>query len=78
MNVNVTVTDPEIIAAMEEWEDGKIYNFTVTQDAPMKFTVTAAEEAPEVVEEEAEPEPDYAPSAAKKSPGIALLIAKEK
>lgn len=73
MNVNVTVTDPELIAAIKAWEDGGSYTFTVTQDAPLQFTATDAVEAPEVVED-ATPEPEYA--ASKKSPGIALMMAK--
>lgn len=76
MNINVTVTDSELIAAMKSWEDGVSYNLTVTQDAPMQFTVTAAEEALEEVVEEAAPEPAYAPPA-RKSPGIDMLMAKK-
>jgi len=73
MNVTITVTDPDLISAIKSWEDGSEYQFTVTQDAPMKFTATNAEEVPEEPAASEEAEPEYA---AKKSPGIALLIAK--
>lgn len=85
MNINVTVTDPEVIAAMKAWQNGVAYNLAVTQDAPMQFTVNAAEEAP-VVEEEA-PEALYdgpddkmltRKDMASKSPGIAMMMAKGK
>lgn len=75
MTLNVNVTDPEVIAAMKAWQNGAAYNLSVTQDAPMQFTVNAAEEAP-VVEEEA-PEPAYEPSAAATSPGVSLLMNKK-
>ncbi len=76
MNAQLTITDPELVAAVESWEDGKSYTFTVTQDAPGKFTATAAEEAP--VEEEAAPteEAEVPAATASKAPGIAVIMAK--
>lgn len=52
-SITLNVTDPELIAQIDAWQDGSAYVFEGTQTGPLAFDATAAYPAEEEVAEEA-------------------------